>query len=538
MENSRTAVFHAITAERAYLLRFAASRLNNAEEAEDAVQTALTAAVSGAAQFAGRSSVRTWLTAILRNAMVDAERIRRREPLLADLPAEPAHPASDSTAAADPAEILQAQELAVAVGQRLARLPERTARAFVMRDLEGRSSKEIVSRLRLSPSRYWQALHRARNALRSLGMAAAMAIILSGWGSPVGAQQEDREIATERSSLPRYAPRFGRNRPVVAVVGHNASTELTDYVVPYGILAESGVAEVMALATASGAIEMSPALRFRAQATTREFDSRFPEGADYVIVPNIYDGQNDRVVLDWIRLQAARGATIVGICDGVPVLANAGLLKGRKATGHWKTIDGLERKHPETRWLRNRRYIADGNVITTSGVSASIPISVALVEAISGRAKAERLAQFLGVKDWSPAHDSEQFKLTAGGLFTALRNKAMFWRHEALGLEVAPGVDEISLALIADAYGRTRRSAALSVARSERPVLTRRGLALLPDRLSNGPDRPSAMLPLYETVPAAQALDRALEGIATRYGGSTAAFVALTMEYPQKHAHK
>jgi RNA polymerase sigma factor (sigma-70 family) len=538
MKDSNAAMLHAITAERAHLLRFAARRLGNAEQSEDAVQSALTAAVSSASRFAGRSSVRTWLTAILRNAMVDADRIRRREPLLADLAAEPAQPASDSTIAADPAEILQAQELAAALSERLARLPQRTARAFVMRELESHPSKEILRRLSLSPSRYWQALHRARKALRSLGMAAAIAIILGGWGSPVGAQEEDRATATGGSSLPRYTPRLNRERPVVAVVGYNASTELTDYVVPYGILAQAGVAEVMALATGSGAIQMSPALRFQAQATTKEFDRRFPDGADYVIVPNVYDGENDPAMLAWISLQAARGATIVGICDGVPVLANAGLLKGRKATGHWRTIDGLERKHPETRWLRNRRYIADGNVITTSGVSASIPISVALVEAIGGRAKAERLAQFLGVKDWSPAHNSEQFKLTAGGLFTALGNKAMFWRHEALGLEVAPGVDEISVALIADAYGRTRRSAALSVARSERPVLTRRGLALLPDRLSNGPDRPSAMLPLHETVPAALALDRALEGIATRYGESTAAFVALTMEYPQKQAHK
>jgi RNA polymerase sigma factor (sigma-70 family) len=538
MKDSNAAVLHAIAAERAYLVRFAARRLGNVEQSEDAVQSALTAAVSGASRFAGRSSVRTWLTAILRNAMADADRVRRREPLLADLPTPAAHPLSDSTVAADPAEVLQAQELAAALSETLARLPERTARAFVMHELESHSSEEILRRLRLSPSRYWQALHRARNALRSLGMAAAVAVILSGWGSPLGAQQEDRPMAIDASSLPRYAPRLNRERPVVAVVGHNAATEVTDYVVPYGILAESGVAEVMALATRSGAIQMSPALRFQAQATTKEFDRRYPDGADYVIVPNVYDGENDPVMLDWIRLQAARGATIVGICDGVPVLANARLLKGRKATGHWRTIDGLERKHPETQWLRNRRYVADGNIITTSGVSASIPISVALVEAIGGREKAERVAQFLGVKDWSAAHDSEQFKLTAGGLFTVLRNKAMFWRHEALGLEVAPGVDEISVALIADAYARTRRSTALAVARTDRPVLTRRGLTLLPERLSNGPDRPSAMLPLYETVPAAQALDRALEGIATRYGEATAAFVALTMEYPQKQPRK
>jgi putative intracellular protease/amidase len=367
------------------------------------------------------------------------------------------------------------------------------------------------------------------------GVFAAMAVAVSSSATPPAQTYERAANASQsrQSDIPRYTPRLNRERAVVAVVGYNASTEVTDYVVPYGILAESGVAEVVAVATGQGVIHMNPALRFEPQATTRAFDARFPDGADYVIVPNVYEGANDRVMLDWIRLQASRGATIIGICDGVPVLANAGLLEGRSATGHWRTIDGLERKHPGTQWLRNRRYVADGNVITTSGVSASIPISVALVEAIGGRQAAERVAKTLGVTDWSPKHNSEQFKLTAGRLFTALSNKAMFWRHESLGLQVAPGVDEISVALIADAYARTRRSAALSVAYSDQPIVTRRGLKLIPDRVFNRPGQPSRMLPLYEAFPATHTLDRALDGIAASYGRRTADFVALTMEYPR-----
>ena len=334
------------------------------------------------------------------------------------------------------------------------------------------------------------------------------------------------------SELPKYVARFERPRAVVAVLGYNPATEVTDYVVPYGILAESGVAEVVALSTTKGPIRMSPALRFQAQATTGQFDQQFPDGADYVIVPNVYQGENDASLLDWVRGQARRGAVIVGICDGVPVLANAGLLEGRRATAHWRTIDGLEGKHVKTQWLRNTRYVADGNVITTSGVSASIPISIALVEAIGGREQAQRVAHFLGVRDWSPIHNSEQFKLDAGSLFTVLANKTLFWRHEALGIDIADGIDEISVALVADAYARTRRSSAVSVSRSEKPVQTRRGLLLIPDRLANGSGKPSRMLPLFETLPPAQALDRSLDGIAASYGQATAEFVALTMEYP------
>jgi RNA polymerase sigma factor (sigma-70 family) len=540
MSRTDAAVLQAIAAERDYLLRFALQRLRNSEQSEDAVQSALARAVSGARRFAGRSSLRTWLTSILRNAIVDAQRARAREPLLADLVARTGASPEQSGGAWDPAEILQARQLAEAMSASVQRLPAESARAFVMRELEGRSGPEIQARLGMSPGRYWQALHRARKTLRSLHAlslftGAAMAVVLAaaGWSLPASAQEEQAA-----SYLPRHKPRLQRTRPVVAVVAHNASTELTDYVVPYGILAESGVAEVLAIATQGGAIEMSPALRFRAQASIREFDARFPQGADYVIVPNVYEGQHDAQMLAWVRTQAGRGATIVGICDGVPVLANAGLLEGRRATGHWKTVPELERKHPQTRWLRNRRYVADGNVITTSGVSASIPVSVALVEAIGGWPRAEQVARSLGVGDWSPMHDSEQFELSAGSLFTALRNKAMFWRHEALGVEVAPGVDEIAVALVADAYGRTRRSSAVSLAQTSEPVRTRRGLLLLPDRSIGGAERPDATLPLFETLPAALALERSLEGIAARYGENTAAFVALTMEYPWKHSRR
>lgn len=329
--------------------------------------------------------------------------------------------------------------------------------------------------------------------------------------------------------LPKFQPRFGRTQPVIAVLGYNAATEVTDYVVPYGILAEARIADVVALSTEPGPIQMRPALRFQVHATIDEFDARYADGADYVIVPNIYEGANDPRVLEWVRSQSRRGATIVGICDGVPVLANAGLLAGRRATGHWRSIDGLERKHRDTRWIRNRRYIADGKVITTSGVTASIPVSMALIEAIGGRARAEEVAATLGITGWTDVHDSLQFRLGAK-LVTAVLNKTMFWRHEQLGVRAAAGVDEIALSIAADTWSRTRRSWTYSVAASAEPIVTRRGLTLLPDRqLASGGQL--TMLPSVDDLPATHALDRALTGIEQRYGGRTAALVAVQIEY-------
>lgn len=361
---------------------------------------------------------------------------------------------------------------------------------------------------------------------------AAMIAAIAGAGAlPASAQDATRAADPGGGTLPRYEARFGRARPVIAVVAYNPSTELTDFVVPYGVLADSQVADVLAVSTSAGPVQTIPTLRFGAHATLREFDARHPLGADYVIVPNIYEGEDDLALRAWLHEQAGKGSIVVGICDGVPTLAKAGLLEGKRATTHWRTIDRLERAHPGTRWLRNTRYVADGRIVTTSGVSASIPISIALVQAIAGPERAAALGKSLGAADWSPKHNSLQFRLTPAFFTRALANKTMFWRHEELGIDVAQGADEIRVALLADAWGRTRRSLAYTVAASAEPVMSRRGLPIYPDRVAGKAPGIDRTLSLLESVPPVQALDRALEAIAADYDSKTAEFVALTMEY-------
>ena len=182
------------------------------------------------------------------------------------------------------------------------------------------------------------------------------------------------------------------------------------------------------------------------------------------------------------------------------------------------------------RWVRDRRYVADHGVVTTTGVTASVPVSLAIVEAIGGRERAQAVAHELGVDVWDAGHDSDAFRIDRGHVLTAARNWLAFWNHDAIGIPVASGVDEIALALTADAYSRTYRSRALAVASDGAPLATRRGLALLPDDARS--ERPDAMLAAVPSERAALALDGALGDIARRYGQPTAAFVALQLEYP------
>ena len=351
-----------------------------------------------------------------------------------------------------------------------------------------------------------------------------------GLAAAFGAAAAD--VQASASAIPSLTIRAGRSKPVVAVVGLNAGTEVTDFVVPYGILAHAGVAEVFALATGPGPIAMKPALAVEPHATIAQFDERFAAGADLVVVPAVAEGHTaDPVLIGWLRAQAGKGATIASICDGALVVANAGLFKGRRATGHWATQSQREREHPDTRWLTNVRYVADGPVVSSAGVSAAIPTSLALVEALGGRARALQVAQALGAAGWGADHDSTPFTLGARHMLTYAAN-AWFSRTDDIDLPLAEGADEITLALSADAWSRTYRSQARTVAAAAGPVRLRHGLRVLPDRvMPDTKDRVSAP-PATAGPPPLRALDRALHGIAQRYGRRTADFVSLQLEYP------
>ena len=238
-------------------------------------------------------------------------------------------------------------------------------------------------------------------------------------------------------------------------------------------------------------------------------------------------------ILEWIRSQAEGGATIVAICSGALVVAEAGLLDGRSATTHWFDVNRLVRRFPTVTRVVDRRYVADRGVVTTTGVTASVPVSLALVEAIAGREQAARVAGEIGApSDWAAEHDSDAYGLDAKTILSAAGRRLAFWRHEKVGFEVAPGVDEIGLAFAADAYSRTYRSRAFAIADSEEPIRTLRGLSLLPDQ-SRGDARVAQSVSLDLGDRPVGALERALDGIAAHYGEPASAFVALQLESPR-----
>jgi putative intracellular protease/amidase len=366
-----------------------------------------------------------------------------------------------------------------------------------------------------------------------LGVAALLATIGTAWvlslppspnvgaAPPIAKEEADAMLAALKPPK--------RQRPLIAIVGINDATETTDYLMPYGILQRADVADVVALATKPGPVTLYPAFKVVPDMTVADFDTRHSDGADYVIVPAM-SRDDDPVVLQWIRNQAAKGAFVIAVCAGAKVVGAAGLLDGKAATTHWYYLDKLREKHPAIRYVADRRLVVDRGVATTTGISASMPMALTLIEAIAGRDKAEAVARDLGLPHWDARHKSDAFTFTRPFALTAIGNTLAFWSREQLGIDLRPGADEVSLALVADAWSRTYRSRAVTFARTEDALETRSRIRIIPDRVATSWSA-DHLLPAIGSQRPAQALDQALQGIAARYGMPTADLVAMQLEY-------
>lgn len=345
----------------------------------------------------------------------------------------------------------------------------------------------------------------------------------SGLALPVAQDEMDAMLAALRPPK--------RARPLIAIIGINDATETTDYLMPTGILRRADIADVVTLATQPGPVRLYPALTVEPDATIADFDARHPEGADYVIVPAM-SRDDDPAALAWIQSQAGKGAIIVGVCVGAKVVAAAGLLDGRRATTHWYFVPEMLRRNPAIDYVRDRRMVADRGVATTTGITASMPMMLTLIEAIAGRSKAEEVAQGLGIPRWDARHDSDAFRLTRRFAAAVLLNRLAFWTHEELGIRLEPGMDEVSLALVADAWSRTYRSGATTFAASTSAVATANSIRVLPDQATADWPEQRSVSTFPGQRPAA-ALDRALHAITERYGERTSHIVAMQLEYPR-----
>lgn len=125
---------------------------------------------------------------------------------------------------------------------------------------------------------------------------------------------------------------------------------------------------------------------------------------DIVVVPGGQGTRRERynkTLLDWITLQDSKIDLLTSVCTGALLLAEAGKLDGRKATTHWASVEVMRDTYQEIDMQGDQRFVDEGRVITSAGISAGIDMSLHIVERLHGRETAEWTARRMEY-NWTP----------------------------------------------------------------------------------------------------------------------------------------
>ncbi|SNY43777.1 DJ-1/PfpI family protein [Arsukibacterium tuosuense] len=125
--------------------------------------------------------------------------------------------------------------------------------------------------------------------------------------------------------------------------------------------------------------------------------------ADAILVPGGNTGKvmHDQQVLKWLKSQHGKAEHILSVCTGAHILAESGLLDGKSATTFHRALNSFEQNYPAISVKRQQRFVDNGQIITSAGLSSGIDASLHLVSKVLGEDKARTVALHLEY-DWDP----------------------------------------------------------------------------------------------------------------------------------------
>ncbi len=119
---------------------------------------------------------------------------------------------------------------------------------------------------------------------------------------------------------------------------------------------------------------------------------------DILVVPGGWGTRtlmNDPEILNWIRQRAGEVATVTSVCTGSLLLGGSGVLDGKRATTHWKSLDLLKQAYPAIDVVRSEHVVRDGNIITSAGIAAGIDMALTVVKDHCGEEVARNTARYM-----------------------------------------------------------------------------------------------------------------------------------------------
>lgn len=188
-------------------------------------------------------------------------------------------------------------------------------------------------------------------------------------------------------------------------------------------------------------IEGASGLRLEANDLLSELDPATPrdtvivtgKGAGPLHVPN-------PAIADWLRLAAKRIGRIASVCTGAFHLAEAGLLKGRRATTHWKALEEFALRYPDSLVESDPIFVRDGKVHTSAGASAGLDLALSFVERDLGEEIARDVARHMVLYLRRPGGQSQfsvalERQAKSNGPIREIQNWILDHLHEDLRVE-------------------------------------------------------------------------------------------------------
>jgi transcriptional regulator GlxA family with amidase domain len=189
-----------------------------------------------------------------------------------------------------------------------------------------------------------------------------------------------------------------------------------------------GVYGIEVLAAEAGGVASSSGVRMAAEALgDGPYDTIVISGGDGTrALPEL------AAIVAWLQRTAPAARRVTSVCSGAYLLAEAGLLDGRRATTHWGRSDDFARRYPKVRLEPDRIFVRDGDVWTSAGITAGIDLALALVEDDLGGEIARRTAQQLVVHQRRPGGQSQFSALLEMGGASGRFSGLMDWMRERL----------------------------------------------------------------------------------------------------------
>ena len=195
------------------------------------------------------------------------------------------------------------------------------------------------------------------------------------------------------------------NSPAVTFVIFDGF-DVLDVAGPFEVFGEAGY-ELTVVAPQAGPVRSDTGLTVLAESSVASLDPSRPGTLMVVGGEGVDAAQYDRNLIDWLATAATKADRVASVCLGAFILAEAGVLDGRRVTTHWREADRLAREYPAVIVDSDPIFIQDGPIWTSAGVAAGMDLALALVEADLGSQKALGVARELVLFLRRPGNQSQ-----------------------------------------------------------------------------------------------------------------------------------